>query len=49
MPHYNSNFISQVIIRADFVSGSVPMVNQPEESFPDLLEDFPQRNRMNRT
>ncbi|MCD8322858.1 MAG: TIGR04255 family protein [Oscillospiraceae bacterium] len=49
MAHYDSNFISQVIIRADFVSGSVPMVNQPEESFSDLLADFPQRNRMNRT
>ncbi len=49
MPHYNSNFITQVVIRADFVSGSVPMVNQPEEAMGELLADYPQRNRMNRT
>lgn len=49
MPRYDSNFISQVVVRADFVTGSVPMVDQPGEGLLTALSEYPQRNRMNRT
>ena len=48
MPFYAKNFITQVILRADFVSGTVPMV-QPEAFLLNAAEDFPVRNRQNRT
>lgn len=48
MPHYEKNFITQVVLRADFAPGSVPMV-QPEESLLAALDGFPVRNRLNRT
>lgn len=48
MPHYEKNFITQVVLRADFAPGSVPMV-QPEESLLAPLDGFPVRNRLNRT
>lgn len=48
MPLYNNNFLSQVVLRADFASGTVPMV-LPEEPLLAAAEGFPVRNRMNRT
>ena len=48
MPHYEKNFITQVVLRADFAPGSVPMV-QPEESLLSALDGFPVRSRLNRT
>lgn len=48
MPHYEKNFITQVVLRADFTPGSVPMV-QPEESLLSSLDGFPVRSRLNRT
>ncbi len=49
MPHYAKNFITQVILRADFVSGTVPFAGPiPEELLP-VLENYPQRNDLNRT
>ena len=48
MPAYNSNFISQVIVRADFVTGSVPMVALPE-SVSQAASEFLTRSSVNRT
>lgn len=48
MPSYAKNFITQFLLRADFVTGSVPMV-QPQEGVLASLEGFPVRNRQNRT
>lgn len=48
MPLYKNHFITQVIFRADFVTGSVPMV-QPEEALLATVEAFPVRNRLNRS
>ena len=48
MPHYEKNFITQVVLRADFAPGSVPMI-QPEENLLSGLDGFPVRNRLNRT
>jgi uncharacterized protein (TIGR04255 family) len=48
MPQYATNFITQVVIRADFVPNTVPMV-QPQEDILAAAEGFPVRNQMNRT
>ena len=48
MPQYEKNYITQVVLRADFVPDTVPMV-QPDEALLTALEDFPVRNRLNRT
>lgn len=48
MPLYEKNFITQVVLRADFVPDTVPMI-QPEESVAAVLDAFPVRNRMNRS
>ena len=48
MPVYAKNFISQVILRADFAQGSVPMV-RPEESVLAALDGFPVRADVNRS
>lgn len=47
MPSYEKNFITQVVLRADFVQNTVPMV-QPDEQVIALMEGFPVRNRLNR-
>ena len=47
MPSYEKNFITQVVLRADFVPDTVPMI-QPDEGLIALLEGFPARNRLNR-
>ena len=48
MPRYAKNFITQVILRADFQSGTVPMV-QPDAGLLSALEGFPVRNQANRS
>lgn len=48
MPLYDKNFITQVILRADFDPDTVPML-QPDESILAALEGFPVRNRLART
>ena len=48
MPSYAKNFITQFLLRADFVTGTVPMV-QPQEELLASLDGFPVRNQQNRT
>ncbi len=48
MPLYAKNFITQVVVRADFAPNTVPMV-QPGEPLMASVEGFPVRNRLNRT
>lgn len=48
MPSYAKNFITQVVLRADFVQDTVPMA-QPDETFLSLLDGYPVRNRLNRS
>ena len=47
MPQYAKNFITQVILRADFKPGTVPMV-QPDERMLAALDGFPVRSAANR-
>lgn len=49
MPRYEQNFITQVVLRADFVPGTTPMVQAPGEDVLTALDGFPTRNAMNRT
>lgn len=49
MPHYNKHFITQVVLRADFVPGTAPVAQTLNEAFLPLLADFPARNAINRT
>ena len=49
MPHYNKNFITQVVLRADFVPGTISMTQPIGEDILSVLADFPVRNTMNRT
>ncbi len=49
MPQYEQNYITQVVLRADFTPGTVPILQAPGEDLLTLLEDFPARNSMNRT
>ena len=44
MAQYKKNFITQVIIRADFVSGTAPIGPQLPEELLAVLEDFPERS-----
>lgn len=48
MAHYARNFITQVLIRADFVRGSFPLNGYPE-SVAALCADYPVRQSLNRT
>ncbi len=49
MPHYDRNFITLTLIRADFVSGSLPMEGEPDESLTAPLADYPLRSAVRRT
>lgn len=49
MPHYEKNFITQVVLRADFVSGTAPITGQLPEGVLSVLEDFTERSAVNRT
>ncbi|MGM9614087.1 MAG: TIGR04255 family protein [Oscillospiraceae bacterium] len=48
MPSYAKNFITQVVLRADFMQDTVPMA-QPDETLLSLLDAYPVRNRLNRS
>lgn len=48
MARYAKNFITQVLIRADFVRGSFPVGGCPEQ-IGTLLGDYPVRQSLNRT
>lgn len=48
MPQYAKNFITQVILRADFVPGTVPLV-QPGERVLAAVDGFTVRNSANRS
>lgn len=47
MPSYARNFITQVVLRADFAPDTVPMA-QPDEEFAGRMDGLPVRNRLNR-
>ncbi len=49
MPRYAADFITQVVLRADFVSGTAPVAGQLGEGVLAALADFPERSRANRT
>ena len=49
MPRYERNYITQVIVRADLVSGTAPVTAQLGEGLLSVLEDYPERTRANRT
>lgn len=48
MPLYAKNFVTQVVLRGDFVRGTVPMVQQSEPLL-EAMADFPVRKQLNRT
>ena len=48
MPHYEKNFITQVVLRADFVPGTMPAAPTPGEDVLAVLDGFPTRNTLNR-
>ncbi len=49
MPQYARDFITQVVLRADFVTGTVPMAGQVPEAVLSVLESFPERASLNRS
>ncbi len=49
MPRYNKNFITQVVLRADFVPGTVPMIQPQAAELLAATEGFPVRSAINRT
>lgn len=48
MPHYAKNFITQVVLRADFAPGTVPMTQPLSEELLASLAEFPIRSTVNR-
>lgn len=48
MPQYAKHFITQVIVRADFKAGTVPLI-QPDGRILAATEGFPVRTQANRT
>ncbi len=49
MPRYARDFITQVVLRADFVSGTAPVAGQLPEGVLAALENYPERNVLNRS
>lgn len=49
MPHYDRNFITLMLIRADFVSGGFPLDGAPDGSVTAPLSDYPLRSAASRT
>ena len=49
MPRYERDFITQVLARADFVTGTVPMGAQPPEAMLAAVEGWPERSVIPRT
>ena len=48
MARYEKNFITQVIVRADFLRDSFPLIQLPGEDIIAACEGFPIRNSVNR-
>ena len=49
MPKYARDFLTQVVLRADFVSGTAPFVGPFPAALLPALEDYPERNSINRS
>ena len=49
MPQYARNFITQVVLRADFITGTAPIAGQLPETVLSTLDNFPERNVLNRS
>lgn len=49
MPRYARDFITQVVLRADFVSGTAPIAGQLPEGVLAALENYPERSVLNRS
>ena len=49
MGRYERDFITQVVVRADFVSGTAPMGAQAPEGVLTALEGWPERSMLNRS
>lgn len=49
MPRYERDFITQVVLRADFVTGTAPMGAQPPEGVLAVLDGWPERSVLSRT
>ena len=49
MPRYARDFITQVVLRADFVTGTAPIAAQVPENVLAAVEDFPERASVNRS
>ena len=48
MENYSKNFLTQVIMRADFVRGTVPLTTAPENLPAELTDEYPLRTAQNR-
>ena len=49
MPRYARDFLTQVVLRADFVSGTAPFAGPFPAALLPALEDYPERNSINRS
>ena len=49
MPQYARDFITQVVMRADFVTGTAPIAGQVPEGVLSVLDDYPERTSLNRS
>ena len=49
MPRYERDFLTQVVARADFVTGTAPMAAQAPESVLAVLSGWPERSVIGRT
>ena len=49
MPQYARDFITQMVLRADFAAGTAPIAGQLPEGVLSALEDYPERTSLNRS
>ena len=49
MPRYERDFITNVVLRADFVPGTAPFAGPFPAGILTALEDYPERNSVNRS
>lgn len=49
MARYARDFITQVVVRADFVSGTAPMTAEPPEGVLTAVENYPERSVLTRS
>lgn len=48
MENYGKNFLTQVLARADFIRGSVPLTASPDALLTGIVDEFPLRSAQNR-